>query len=109
MIKWQIKGYDSTTETLSGEYVADDSEVQRLLRELAASGLTPREIFEANTGTAGLLHVARTDDGYMCGSNPHFTAKKAADENTSLHYRAGPYYMRWLAATHPGVIRVVRR
>ena len=79
MIKWQIKGYDSTTEILSGVFVFDDAEVQRLLRELAATGLKASEVFEANTGKTGLLHVARTDDSYTCGDNPHFTAKKAVD------------------------------
>ena len=76
MTKWKIKGYDSTTEILSGVYVADDSEVQRLLRELAAGGLTPREIFEANTGVSALLHVSASKEGYSCGSNPFFTARK---------------------------------
>ena len=77
MIEWQIKGYDSTTEIVSGTFVADHAEVQRLLRELAASGLTSREVFEENTtGPTGRLHVARTDNGYMTTGNPHFTARK---------------------------------
>ncbi len=79
MTKWRIKGYDSTTEILSGTFVSTDSEVQWLLRELVATGLTAREVLEAHTGQNGLLHVERMDDGHTCGSNPYFTAKKTAD------------------------------
>ena len=78
-MKWQIKGYDSTTEILSGVFVSDDDEVQRLLRELAATGLTPQEALVENTGGSGRLHVKWTASGYMTTGNPHFTARQVAD------------------------------
>ncbi|MCY4489320.1 MAG: hypothetical protein OXF11_19680 [Deltaproteobacteria bacterium] len=79
MTKWRIKGYDSTTELISGVLVSDDDEVQRLLRELAATGLTPQEVLEEYTGGSGRLHVEWTAGGYMTTGNPHFTARQVAD------------------------------
>ena len=79
MTQWRIKGYDGTTEILSGEFYADAREVRRMLRELAATGLTPNEVFMANIGDGEFLHVAREDGGLKCGNNPHFTAQRLSD------------------------------
>lgn len=76
--KWRIEGFDSTTPILEPTTVVLGSEqIQELLRRLACtSPLTPSEVIEASIGSNRLLEVSRFREGFSCGTNPHFSARR---------------------------------
>lgn len=80
-MKWEIVGYDSTTEIYRGEVSGRYGvrRVSEILRRLASRHLTPAEIVDASTAADGrLLHVHHDwKAGHlMCGSGTWYAARR---------------------------------
>jgi hypothetical protein len=94
-ISWQIRGYDSSTKIFDelipvGQITL--SNLEELLRSLAARALSDREIVGAysrqNTKKSnGFLRVRKENDAlrrrtnYYCGHNPHYVAVTITIDN----------------------------
>lgn len=85
-MRWQVDEYDG--RRLLGTYVVPGNlspeELTRILRQLAARHLNPKEVIAANLrkkmrGKTDLLEV-RNDNGVLqVGENPFLTARKVQD------------------------------
>jgi len=82
---WQIKGYYGTEQILDvSEPVSHftDSQIEVLLQRLACRSLSKDEILTASKNKrnrTSLLEVSKQNSEgrvtFMCGSDPHFSAK----------------------------------